>query len=208
MPGKPIRVMIVDDHPIVREGVASILQDQPDMAVVAQATDGAEAIEYFRLHVPDVTLMDLQMPRMSGLEAIIEIRRHHPDARIVVLTTYAGDAHALRALRAGAAGYLLKNTLRREMMDAIRSVHNGGKHLNTEIATGIAIHAVQEALSERERSVLQFAASGNSNKQIAALLFISEETVKGHMKAIFGKLGASDRTHAVTIAAKRGIIEL
>jgi DNA-binding NarL/FixJ family response regulator len=204
----PIRVVVADDHPVVREGVAAILADQSDITVVGQAEDGESAIASYRAHRPDVMMMDLQMPRVSGLEAITRIRAEFPEARIIVLTTYAGDAQALGALRAGAVGYLLKNTLRRELVEAVRSVHNGGKHLNAEVATGIALHATQDRLTARESAVLQYAAAGNSNKQIAAHLFITEETVKGHMKAIFGKLGAADRTHAVTIAAKRGIIEL
>lgn len=203
-----IRVLVVDDHPVVREGVAAIIADQRDMEVTGEADSGLTAVEYFRRDRPDIVLMDLQMPEMNGVDAISAIMNEFPDARIIVLTTYSGDAMALRALRAGAVGYLLKNTLRNEMVDAVRSVHNGGKHLNAEIASGIAFSATQDALNDRERSVLQYAASGNSNKQIAALLFVSEETVKGHMKAIFVKLGASDRTHAVTIAAKRGVIEL
>ena len=208
MPNRAIRVLVVDDHPVVREGVVAIIADQPDMVVTGEAGTGSAAIDHFRRDRPDVVLMDLQMPDMNGLDAIAEIVREFPEARIVVLTTYSGDAMALRALRAGAVGYLLKNTLRKEMVDAVRSVYNGGKHLNAEVATGIAFGAARDDLSDRERGVLQYAASGNSNKQIAAHLFMSEETVKGHMKAIFLKLGASDRTHAVTIAAKRGIIEL
>lgn len=203
-----IKVLVVDDHPIVREGVVAIIVDQSDMVVTGEAGSGLAAIELYRRDRPDVVLMDLQMPEMNGVDAIAAIIQEFPEARILVLTTYSGDAMALRALQAGAVGYLLKNTLRREMIEAVRSVHNGGKHLNADVATAIAFGAAQEALSERERSVLQHAASGNSNRQIAGHLFVSEETVKGHMKAIFVKLGASDRTHAVTIAAKRGIIEL
>ncbi len=203
-----IRIMIVDDHPFLREGVRAVIETQPDLALVAEAESGEQALALYPTHLPDIVLMDLQMPGIGGVDTIAAMRGHWPQARIIVLTTYSGDAQALRALRAGAAGYLLKNTLRKELLDTIRSVHAGGKHLNAQVASSIAFHVIEDALTEREIGVLSLAASGNSNKQIAARLAVTEETVKGHMKLIFAKLGASDRTHAVTIAAKRGIIEL
>jgi DNA-binding NarL/FixJ family response regulator len=207
-PSRKVSVMIVDDHVLLREGVRSVIATQDDIELVGEASNGAEAIsEYARLQ-PDLVLMDLQMPDMSGVDAIAAIRAEAPDARIIVLTTYSGDGRALKALRAGAMGYLLKASLRNELLDAIRSVHHGGKHLDATVATSIAMHVLDEDLSEREVAVLVLAAGGNSNKQIAARLDISEETVKGHMKLAFAKLGATDRTHAVTIAAKRGLIEL
>lgn len=204
----PIRILLVDDHVLLREGVRAVVGTQPDMEIVGEAAGGAEAItEYARLH-PDLVLMDLQMADMSGLDAIAAIRAASPDARIIVLTTYSGDGRAIKALRAGAMGYLLKASLRNQLLDAIRSVYHGGKHLDASVATAIALHVLDEALTEREVAVLTLAAFGNSNKQIAARLDIGEETVKGHMKTVFAKLGANDRTHAVTIAAKRGLIEL
>ncbi|WP_342249112.1 response regulator transcription factor [Sphingomonas sp. OTU376] len=203
-----VAVMVVDDHVLLREGVRAVISTQDDIEIVGEATSGAEAVAEFERLQPDVVLMDLQMPDMSGLEAITAIRAQSPDARIIVLTTYAGDGRAIKALRAGAMGYLLKASLRNELLDAIRSVHHGGKHLDATVATAIAMHVLDEGLSEREVSVLTLAAWGNSNKQIASRLDISEETVKGHMKIVFAKLGATDRTHAVTIAAKRGLIEL
>lgn len=204
----PIRILLVDDHVLLREGVRAVVATQDDMEIVGEAASGAEAIrEHARLQ-PDLVLMDLQMPEMSGLDAITAIRAASPDARIIVLTTYAGDARALKALRAGAMGYLLKASLRNQLLEAIRSVSHGGKHLDASVATAIALHVLDEDLTAREVSVLTLAALGNSNKQIAARLDLSEETVKGHMKALFAKLGARDRTHAVTIAAKRGLIEL
>lgn len=204
----PIRILLVDDHVLLREGVRAVVSSQTDMEIVGEASGGTEAIrEYARLQ-PDLVLMDLQMAEMSGLDAITAIRAASPDARILVLTTYAGDGRALKALRAGAMGYLLKSSLRNQLLEAIRSVHQGGKHLDASVATAIALHVLDEDLTGREVSVLTLAALGNSNKQIAARLELSEETVKGHMKALFAKLGARDRTHAVTIAAKRGLIEL
>ena len=200
--------MIVDDHPFLREGVKAVIETQEDLAVVAEAESGEQALALYPTHLPDIVLMDLQMPGIGGVDTIAAMRSNWPQARIVVLTTYSGDAQALRALRAGAAGYLLKNTLRKELLDTIRSVHAGGKHLNAQVASSIAFHVIEDALTDREIGVLSLAASGNSNKQIAAKLTVSEETVKGHMKLIFAKLGASDRTHAVTIAARRGIIAL
>jgi len=205
---RPIRILVVDDHPILREGVALILEDRSDMVVVGEARDGVEAIVRFRELRPDITLMDLQMPGMSGLEAITAIRAEHPHARIVVLTTYDGDVQAVRALKAGAMGYLLKSSLRTEMLDAIREVHGGRRYLHRQIADEIALHVVDDALTEREVAVLQLVAVGKANKQIAWELGVSEETVKAHLKAIFTKLDVADRTHAVTVAARRGIIDL
>lgn len=203
-----IRILVVDDHPFLREGVRAVIETQTDLVVVAEAESGAEAIEAYRTHRPDVVLMDLQMPGMHGVDAISAIRTEWPDARIVVLTTYSGDVQALRALRAGASGYLLKSSLRRELLDTIRSVNAGGKHLNAAVATDIALNVIEDGLTDREVDVLSLAAAGNSNRQIATKLGLAEDTVKGHMKAIFSKLSAFDRTHAVVIAARRGIIEL
>jgi DNA-binding NarL/FixJ family response regulator len=206
--GPKIRVLVVDDHPMLREGVASVLALQSDMVLVGEAENGAEAVARHRELRPDVTLMDLQMPGMTGLEAIEAIRAESPAARIVVLTTYAGDVQALRALKAGATGYLLKSTLRRELLDTIRNVHAGRRQLQAEVAHEIAIHAVDEALSEREIHVLRLVAAGRANKQIAWDLSLSEDTVKAHLKSIFAKLDVADRTHAVTVAARRGVIEI
>jgi len=198
----------VDDHPLLREGIAAVIEGQPDMALVAEATNGLEAIEAFRKHRPDVALMDLRMPDMNGIEAIRAIRTEFPTARIVVLTTYAGDVQALGALKAGASGYLLKSMLRKDLLDTIRLVHAGKRRIPPEIASQIAEHAADDALTEREIDVLRRVGSGNSNKQIAAQLEISEGTVKAHMKSILPKLGAQDRTHAVMIAVKRGILDV
>jgi DNA-binding NarL/FixJ family response regulator len=203
-----IRILTVDDHPILREGIAAILATQTDMILVAEAGDGREAIEQFRIHRPDITLMDLQMPRMSGGEAILAIRKEFSDARIIVLTTFSGDVQADRALKAGACGYLLKNMLRKELVDTIRAVHNGRKRIPPEIAIELAEHHSDDDLTEREVEVLRQVASGSANKIIADKLEISEETVKAHMKKILSKLGANDRTHAVAIALKRGIIDI
>lgn len=205
---KPISVLLVDDHALLREGVRAVVSRHVDIDIVGEADNGRDAISEFRRLRPDVVLMDLQMPDMSGIDAIMAIRAECPAARIVVLTTYSGDGRAIKALRAGAVGYLLKASLRNELLAAIRSVAQGGKHVDATVATAIAMHVLDEALSDREVEVLRLAAWGNSNKQIAARLDISDETVKGHMKLIFAKLGATDRTHAVTIAAKRGLIEL
>nr|MEA2797489.1 hypothetical protein [Phenylobacterium sp.] len=205
---RPISVLVVDDHPMLREGVAAVLQLQEDMRLVGEAQSGAEGVARFRELRPDVTLMDLQMPGMNGVQAIEAIRSEAPNAKIVVLTTYEGDAQALRALRAGAAGYLLKSSLRKELIETIRAVHAGRKHVSAVMAQRIAVHAVDERLSEREMAILRLVADGNQNKQIAWKLSISEETVKAHLKSIFGKLDVSDRTHAVTVAVRRGIIDL
>ena len=204
----PIRVLIVDDHPLFREGVVAVLKGQPDMSFVGEATTGREAIESFRQHQPHVTLMDLRMPDMNGIEAITAIRSEFPAARIVVLTTYAGDAQALGALKAGASGYLLKSMLRKELLETIRAVHDGKRRIPPEIATDIAEHAAEDALTAREIEVLRGVASGKSNKLIAVQLEITESTVKAHMKSILPKLEASDRTHAVVIALKRGILDV
>ncbi|SFK00122.1 response regulator transcription factor [Caulobacter sp. UNC279MFTsu5.1] len=204
----PIRVMIVDDHPMLRDGVVGSIKRQPDMVVAAEAGDGAAAIAAIDAANPDVVLMDLQMPGIDGVEAIQTISRKHPQVRILVLTTYFGDAKALRALKAGANGYLLKSAMRTDLIDAIRAVHGGGRHIPPEVATQIAVHAIGEAPTEREIEILSLVAAGNPNKQIARRLGISEDTVKAHLKRIFAKLGVADRTHAVTVAAKRGIIEL
>jgi len=198
----------VDDHPMLREGIAAAIARQPDMILVGEAVNGREAIETFRTTRPDVTLMDLQMPEMNGVEAISAIRANFPSARIIVLTTYKGDVQALRALKAGASGYLLKSALRKEMMDAIRTVFAGRPSIPAEIAMQIAEHVAADALSEREVEVLRCVARGAANKEVAIRLHISEETVKVHMKHILEKLAATDRTHAVTIALSRGIIEL
>lgn len=204
----PIRIMIVDDHPVLRAGIAAMLTDQADILVVAEAGNGMDAMEQYRAVRPDVTLMDLQMPRMNGVDAIAAIRKEFAQARIIVLTTYAGDAHAVRALRAGAVGFLLKSALRKELLDAIRAIHAGRRHLPAEIAQEIAFNASSEPLSEREISVLQHVASGKANKEIGWLLSISEVTVKAHLRSIFAKLDARDRTQAVTVAFKRGIIDV
>jgi DNA-binding NarL/FixJ family response regulator len=205
---EPISVLIVDDHPLFRSGVASLLGGQPDMRVVGEASDGLEAVALFRQHRPHVTLMDLQMPHMDGVEAMEAIRTEFPGARIVVLTTYKGDAQALRALKAGASGYLLKSLLHKELVETIRAVVAGRRVIPPEIAAEIAGHAADEVLTEREIEVLRSVARGNSNKRVAEELSITEETVKAHLRQILAKLAANDRTHAVTIAIKRGIIRL
>ena len=203
-----IRILTVDDHPMLREGIAAVLASEQDMILVAEASNGREAVEQFRSHHPDVTLMDIQMPEVNGIDAIVKIREEFPDARIIVLTTYTGDAQAARAFKAGAYGYLLKNMVRKELIDTIRTVHAGKKRIPAEIAVEIAEHHSDDALTEREIEVLRSVAEGNANKSVAQLLHVSEETVKAHMKNILSKLGANDRTHAVTIAVKRGIIEI
>jgi DNA-binding NarL/FixJ family response regulator len=203
-----IRILTVDDHLLLREGIAAVLECQEDMELVAQACNGLEAIACYRRERPDVTLMDLRMPDMSGLQAIAAIRTEFPNARIIVLTTYAGDAQAAAALKAGAAGYLLKNSVRKELIETIRVVHSGKRRVPPEIAMEIAEHVADDALSVREVEVLRSVAAGKSNKLIAIELDISEGTVKTHMKSILPKLAASDRTHAVMIALKRGILDL
>jgi DNA-binding NarL/FixJ family response regulator len=201
-----IRILCVDDHPIVRQGIAGLISVQADMALLAEAGDGREAIQQFRAHRPDVTLMDLQMPEMHGLDAIIAIRGEFPDARIIVLTTYAGDVQALRALKAGARAYLLKNALHKELLAAIRAVHAGRKVLSPDVSIEIAEHATDDALTAAEIRVLRLIAHGNANKEIARELSLSEETVKGQVRNILSKLGAKDRTHAAMIGFRRGII--
>ena len=203
-----MRILLADDHPLLREGVGGLVSDQPDMELVGEAYNGREAVDQFRKHRPDITLLDLQMPEMNGIDAILAIRREFPDARIIVLTTYTGDAQILRALKAGAQAYLLKSMLRRELLDTIRAVHAGNKRIPPEVAAQLAEHAADDPLSPREIDVLRLIAAGKANKLVASDLAITEETVKGHVKNILSKLGASDRTHAVTIALKRGIIEI
>lgn len=202
-----IRILAVDDHPLVRQGIAGLVTTQTDMVMVGEACNGREAIQQFRTHHPDVTLMDLQMPEMTGLDALIAIRNEFPGARVIMLTTYTGDAQILRALKAGAQGYLLKNTLHKELLEAIRAVHKGKKALSPEASYQVAEHSTDDSLTPAEISVLQLIAAGNANKEIADHLSISEETVKSRVKNILSKLEANDRTHAVTIALKRGIIE-
>jgi len=203
-----IRIMTVDDHPLLRQGIAVIIKTQPDMQVVAEACDGEDAIAQFRLHRPDVTLMDLQMPNVNGTEAISRIRSEFPDAKILVLSTYAGDVQILRAIKAGARGYVLKGNARTELLEAIRTVHTGKKALSAEASYEIAEHATDDALTPAEIAVLRLIAAGNANKQIADQLSITEETVKSRVKSILSKLGANDRTHAAMIGLKRGIIGL
>jgi DNA-binding NarL/FixJ family response regulator len=203
-----IRVLTVDDHPLLRKGIAALLNAEPDLKLVAEASNGREAIDAFRSYRPDVTLMDLQMPEVNGLEAINAIREEFPGARIIVLTTYSGDVNALRALKAGARGYILKGHVHKELLDTIRAVHAGQKRIPPEIAATLADHAADDPLTEREIGVVRLIAAGNSNKQIADQLSIGEATVKSHVTNILSKLGANDRAHSVTIALKRGIIEL
>jgi DNA-binding NarL/FixJ family response regulator len=203
-----IRILTVDDHPLLRKGIAALVNAEPDMKLVAEASNGQEAIESFRLHRPDVTLMDIQMPSVNGIEAISRIQGEFPDARIIVLTTYTGDAQVLRALKAGARGYVLKGHVHRELLETIRAVHAGQKRIPPEIATELAEHTADDELTSREIDVLRLIAAGNSNKLIADQLSIGEATVKSHVTNILSKLGANDRSHAVTIGLKRGIIEL
>ena len=202
-----IRVLVVDDHPVVREGVEALVRRRPDMCIVAQAANGREAIEQFREHRPDVTLMDLQMPEMNGLDALIALRGEFPEARIVVLTTYVGDVQVLRAIKAGAQAYLLKIALHKELLDTIRAVHAGKKYISPDATFELAEHATDAALTPAEVRVLRLIAEGNANKEIAARLSVSEDTVKGQVRNILSKLGAKDRTHAAMIGVKRGIIE-
>jgi len=203
-----IRILVVDDHPVVRQGIAVLVGTQPDMTLVAEASNGREAIQQFRAHRPDVTIMDLQMPEMSGLDALIAIRGEFPNARIIVLTTYAGDVQILRALKSGAQGYLLKNTFHKDLLDTIHAVHAGKKSLSPEVSYEIAEHSMDDALTPAEVSVLKLIAAGNANKQIADQLSITEDTVKWRVKNILSKLGAHDRTHAAMIGLKRGIIQV
>jgi DNA-binding NarL/FixJ family response regulator len=207
-PVKPIRILLADDHPVLRQGVRALAADEADMEFVAEASSGLQAIEEFRKHQPDIALIDLQMPDMNGIDAMIAIRNEFPDACFIVLTTYAGDVQIARALKAGARGYLLKSLLRRELLDTIRAVHAGQRRIPTELAAQVADHLAEGSLTSREIDVLRLIAAGNANKIIADKLSITEGTVKGHIKSILSKLGANDRTQAVTIGLKRGIIEL
>jgi DNA-binding NarL/FixJ family response regulator len=204
----PIRILTVDDHALLREGIAALVNAESDMKLVAEACNGQEAIEKFRSNRPDVTLMDLQMPALNGIEAIIGIRTEFPNARIIVLTTYTGDVQVLRALKAGARAYVLKGEVHRDLLETIRAVHAGQKRIPPEVAAQLADHAAEDDLTSRELDVLRLIATGNANKEIACQLSIAEETVKSHVTNILAKLGANDRTHAVTIGLKRGIIEL
>ena len=208
MPAEMIRVLSVDDHPLLREGIAAIVNNAPDMSMVAQAASGHDAVRRFHSHTPDVTLMDLRLPDISGIDAMIAIREQAPAARIIMLTTFEGDVEIQRALAAGARGYLLKSTPPDELLDAIRRVHAGKKQIAAAVAAHLAEHVTDEALTARERDVLQHVSGGNRNRDIADLLSISEETVKAHVRHIMEKLGASDRTQAVAIAVRRGIIQL
>ena len=203
-----IRVLVVDDHAVFRGGIAALVAHQSDMTLVGEASNGQEAIQQFRAHSPDVTLMDLQMPEMNGVDAMIAIRGEFPDARVIVLTTYVGDVQVLRALKAGARAFLLKNLLHKELVETIRAVHAGKKILSPEISFQIAEHATEDALNAGEIDVLRLIAGGNANKEIAAQLSVPEETVKGRVRSILAKLGANDRTHAAMIGLKRGIIEI
>jgi DNA-binding NarL/FixJ family response regulator len=203
----PIRILAVDDHTLLRKGIAAILASQPDMSLVAEASNGREAVELYRTHRPDITLMDLQMPEMNGLDAMIAIRAEFPDARVIMLTTYAGDVQVLRAIKVGARGYLLKTLLDKDLLETIRAVHSGKKMLSAEASYELAEHATSDALTQAEIAVLQLIAAGRANKQIAEQLSITEDTVKGRVKNILSKLGANDRTHAAMIGVKRGIIQ-
>jgi DNA-binding NarL/FixJ family response regulator len=202
----PIRILIVDDHPVVRAGVAGLVEDQPDMKIVSHASNGREAIQQFRDHHPDIVLMDLQMPEMNGLDAMIAIRDEAPEARVIVLTTYLGDTQVLRAIKAGARGYLLKSALHKELLETIRAVHAGKKTISAEASYELAEHASDDALTPAEVRVLRLIAEGDGNKEIAEQLSVSEETVKGQVRNILSKLGAKDRTQAAMIGLKRGII--
>jgi DNA-binding NarL/FixJ family response regulator len=203
----PIRILAVEDHPLVRRGIATIVGGESDMSLVAEASNGREAIQQFRAHHPDVTLMDLQMPEMNGVDAIIAIRGEFPQARFIVLTTYSGDVQILRAIKAGARAYLLKDSFHKELLETIRSVHAGKRALSPEASYQLAEHATDDVLTPAEIRILRLIAEGNANKGIAAQLSVSEETIKGHVRNILSKLGANDRTHAAMIGVKRGIIE-
>jgi DNA-binding NarL/FixJ family response regulator len=203
-----IQILSVDDHPLIRQGIAGIVAMQPDMRVVAEATNGLEAVQQFRIHRPDITLMDLQMTQMNGFDALIAIRGEFPEARIVVLSTYAGDVQVQRALKAGARAYLLKDSLHRELLETIRGVYAGRKSISAEASFQLAEHATDDTLTAAEVRVLRLIATGNSNKEIAAALALGQDTVKGQVRNILSKLGAKDRTHAAMIGLKRGIIDL
>jgi DNA-binding NarL/FixJ family response regulator len=204
----PIRILTVDDHPLIRVGIATLVAPESDMKVVAEASNGREGIARFREYLPDVTLMDLQMPDMNGIDAVTAIRDEFPEARIIVLTTYTGDVQIFRAIKAGAQAYVTKNLVHKELLQTIRTVHAGRKAMSPEVAAQVAAYAGEDALTSREIDVLRLIAAGSANKEIAAQLAITEETVKSRIKNILLKLGANDRTHAVTIGLKRGIIEL
>jgi DNA-binding NarL/FixJ family response regulator len=207
-PREIIRILVVDDHPLLREGIVGLVDRQPDMAVIGEAKDGFEAVEAFTRHRPDVTLMDIQMPGLDGVAAIERIRRLDPQAIVIVLTTYAGDTQALRALRAGASGYLLKNCIRKDLLETIRNVRAGRRVVAPEVAEQIALHAVEERLTERERAILRLVAEGRANKEIARSLSVSPDTIKADLKSIFIKLDVVDRTHAVVVAARRNYIDI
>jgi DNA-binding NarL/FixJ family response regulator len=202
----PIRVLAADDHPLLREGIAALIGTQSDMQLVGEAATGRETVEQFRAVRPDVTLLDIQMPEMSGIDALIAIRSEFPNAKVIILTTYGGDVLAQRALKAGAYAYVLKGLVRKELLETIRTVHVGQKRIHPDVASELASHIGEETLSEREIEVLKLVAAGNSNKEIGAHLYITEQTAKAHMKRIIGKLGANDRTHAVTLALNRGFL--
>ena len=203
---RPIRILIVDDHPLIQDGIAALIAGKKDLELVAQASNGTEGVEQFRKHRPDITLMDLQMEGLNGIDAIIAIREQAPDAAIIVLTTYSGDVRVRRALKAGAQAYLLKNLLHKDLLDTIRSVHAGRRTVSPDVAAALAEHSLDEPLTDREMEVLQLIASGHANKEIAARLSVTEEAVKSRVKNILAKLHANDRTHAAMIAVKRGIL--
>jgi len=205
---RPIRLLVVDDHPLLRSGVAALVANHPDIVLVAEGSDGREGVEQFRAHNPDITLMDLQMPSMSGIDALMAIRELQPAARVIILTTYSGDIQVLRAMKAGAQGYLVKNLLHKDLLATIRAVHAGQKMMSPAVATEVATYSAEDALTSREVDVLRFLANGCANKEIAYQLSISEDAIKSRVKNILMKLHANDRTHAVTIGLRRGIIEL